>query len=149
MIRFSLKDMEGSRMKEHYTEADENYLKAVYAISQKKGYARSIDITEYMGVSKPSVSAAVKRLEEKGLLKNDPHMFLYLTEEGERIGKEIYERFDFLEQSLVKLGIDFQTAVKDAHRMEHDLSNATFSALKNYLRSLGLFEEGEQSPEIL
>lgn len=126
-------------VKERYTTADENYLKAVYAISKKKGYARSIDVTEYLGVSKPSVSVAVRRLEEKGLLYTDEHMFLYLTEEGKKVGKDVFDKFDFLEQSLVSLGIDRMTAMKDAHKMEHDLSDETFEALRNFLGKAGLY----------
>lgn len=127
--------------KERYTAADENYLKAVYAISKKKGYARSVDVTEYLGVSKPSVSVAVRRLVEKGLLYTDEHMFLYLTEEGKKVGKDTFEKFDFLEQSLVNLGIDRTTAMKDAHKMEHDLSDETFDALRNFLKKVGYYPE--------
>lgn len=136
------KEAEGIQMpvkKERYTAADENYLKAVYAISKQKGYARSIDVTEYLGVSKPSVSVAVRRLEEKGLLYTDEHMFLYLTEEGEKIGKDTFDKFDFLEESLVNLGIDRMTAMEDAHKMEHDLSDETFEALRNYLKKSGIY----------
>ncbi len=134
-----------SAVKEQYTTADENYLKAVYAISKQKGYARSIDVTEYLGVSKPSVSVAVRRLEDKGLLYTDEHMFLFLTEEGKKVGKDTFDKFDFLEQSLVNLGIDRMTAMKDAHKMEHDLSDETFNALRGYLKKIGLYEpEKEQ-----
>lgn len=134
-----------SAVKEQYTTADENYLKAVYAISKQKGYARSIDVTEYLGVSKPSVSVAVRRLENKGLLYTDEHMFLFLTEEGKKVGKDTFDKFDFLEQSLVNLGIDRMTAMKDAHKMEHDLSDETFNALRGYLKKIGLYEpEKEQ-----
>lgn len=136
-----------SAMKERYTAADENYLKAVYAISRQKGYARSIDVTEYLGVSKPSVSVAVRRLEEKGLLYTDEHMFLYLTEEGKKVGKDTFDKFDFLEQSLVNLGIDRKTAMKDAHKMEHDLSDETFDALQRYLKKIGLYDPDQDPKE--
>lgn len=138
------KEVKMSAEKERYTAADENYLKAVYAISKQKGYARSIDVTEYLGVSKPSVSVAVRRLEDKGLLYTDEHMFLYLTEEGKKVGKDTFDKFDFLEQSLMNLGIDRRTAMKDAHRMEHDLSDDTFNALREYLKKIGLYEPEEE-----
>lgn len=114
------------------TTSSENYLEAVLMIQEKKGMARSVDLAAKLGVSKPSVSVAVHALEEAGYLIIDETKALHLTEKGRIIAERVYEKHRFLTAALISLGVDPKTAEDDACRVEHDISDETFSALKNY-----------------
>lgn len=114
------------------TTSSENYLEAVLMIQEKKGVARSVDLAQKLGVSKPSVSVAVHALEESGYLRIDEEKALHLTSTGQAIAEKVYERHRFLTAALIRLGVDPKTAEDDACRVEHDISEETFSALKNY-----------------
>ncbi len=116
----------------HLQESGEMYLETIYVLSQKSGDVRSIDVGEYMGFSKPSVSRAVGILKNNGYLKMDSDGYLTLTEAGLAIAKKMYERHTTLSNFLIKLGVDKETAAKDACKMEHDISDETFEALKRH-----------------
>ena len=113
-------------------ESGEMYLETIYVLSQK-GHVRSIDISEHMGYSKPSVSRAVGLLKNGGYISVDGDGFIRLTEEGLAIGFKIYERHTVLKAMLVGLGVDEQTASEDACKMEHAISDASFAAIKQHL----------------
>jgi len=108
------------------------YLETIYVLSQKSNTVRSIDVVEYMGYSKPSVSRAV------GLLKKDDYItvnedgYLFLTEKGRAVAEQLYERHTILTQVLVALGVDETTAVQDACRIEHVISDDSFQAVKKF-----------------
>lgn len=108
------------------------YLETIYILSQKNSAVRSVDVGEYMGFSKPSVSRAVGILKKNGYLKIDRDGYLALTEAGLATAKKIYERHTTLSDFLIKLGVDKETAVRDACKMEHDISDETFEALKRH-----------------
>ena len=93
----------------------------------------SIDVVDYMGFSKPSVSRAVKLLKENGYIEVDENRHLSLTETGKAIAESMYDRHTVLSQALMSLGIDEDTAVKDACRIEHVISEASFQAIKKVL----------------
>ena len=114
------------------------YLETIYILSQKSSAVRSIDVGEYMGFSKPSVSRAVGILKEGGYLTAGKDGYLALTEKGRDIAAKIYERHTVLADFLVRLGVDEETAAADACRIEHVISDESFLALK---RSLGLPDE--------
>lgn len=113
-------------------ESGEMYLETILILSKKSSYVRSIDVCEYMGFSKPSVSRAVGILKKGGFLNMDVDGSLTLTDEGLEIAEKIYERHTMLTDFLVRLGVDEKTAAEDACKMEHDISDESFEALKRH-----------------
>lgn len=113
-------------------ESGEMYLETIYILSQSGKNVRAIDVGEYMGYSKPSVSRAVGILKRGGYLESDADGFLVLTEEGRRVAEKTYERHRLLTRFFVALGVSEQTASEDACRIEHIISDETFTALKRY-----------------
>ena len=116
----------------HLRESGEMYLETIYILSQKSSSVRSIDVGDYMGFSKPSVSRAVGILKKGGYVVMDKDGYLSLTDSGLEVAKKIYERHTTLTDFLVRLGVDKNTAVEDACKMEHDISDETFEALKRH-----------------
>ena len=118
-------------MKVH--ESEENYLETILVLSQKGSHVRSIDIVNELEYSKPSVSIAMKNLREKGYIVMDCGGYITLTDEGKKIADSIYERHVAISEWLISLGVDKKTAVRDACKMEHSLSEESFSAIKRHL----------------
>ena len=114
-------------------ESGEMYLETIYVLSLKNANVRSVDVSEHMGYSKPSVTRAIGVLREEGLVKKDSDGFLKLTEAGLILAKRIYERHTVLSGMLMKLGVDEKTATEDACRIEHYISDATFDAIKAHM----------------
>ena len=118
----------------HLQESGEMYLETIYVLS-KNGVVRSLDVAEYMGFSKPSVSRAVGLLKQGGYLIMDRDGSLNLTEEGLGVAKKIYERHTLLSDFLVRLGVDEKTAAEDACKIEHDISDESFAAIKRHVKT--------------
>jgi len=118
-------------------ESGEMYLETILVLSQRSEAVRSIDIGEYMGYSKPSVSRAVGLLKKDGLIVIDGSGYITLTEEGEERAKRIYERHTLLTKLLINLGVDEKTAADDACRVEHYISEQTFEAIKAHVKQYG------------
>lgn len=114
------------------SESLEDYLETILVLRCKKGTenVRSIDIVRHMNYSKPSVSNAVKALREKGCLEMDQEGFLHLTEMGDTLANQVYERHLFLSKVLTAVGVAEDIAVKDACRMEHYISDESFEKIK-------------------
>lgn len=112
------------------------YLETILILSQKKGNVRSLDVAEYMGYSKPSVSRAVGILRRDGYLEMSADGHLTLTPEGEAAAARIYERHKVISAFLVKIGVDPDTAAADACKMEHDISDDTLNAIKRFTDKL-------------
>ena len=119
----------------HLLESGEMYLETILVLSKKKPAVRSIDVGEYMGYSKPSVSRAVGLLKDGGYVIADSDGHLTLTDAGREIAEKIYERHTVLTAFLVRLGVDPETAAEDACKMEHDISDTSFQAIKNRVAS--------------
>ncbi len=117
----------------HMQESAEMYLETIYVLSRKSSTVRNIDIAEHMGYSKPSVTRGVGLLKQRGLVVTDADGYLTLTEAGLAAAQEVYERHTVLSRLLVKLGVDEKTAAEDACRIEHVISDVTFSCIKQYL----------------
>jgi len=133
----------------HLQESGEMYLETLYILSKNRPAVRSIDISEYMGVSKPSVSRAVGLLKNGGYMIMDNDGFLTLTQEGERVASKMYERHRLLTNFLMALGVDRETATEDACRVEHVISDRTFDAIKAHALERGnedLFDD-DYDPE--
>ena len=111
-------------------ESGEMYLETILILSIRKNLVRSIDIAEYMKFSKPAVSRAVGKLKESKCIIVDPDGYIALTEKGRGIAEKIYERHTTLTEMLIRLGVDPDTAAKDACRIEHDISDESFEAIK-------------------
>lgn len=109
--------------------ASEDYLEAMLMMQEKHGYIRSIDIAEYLGVTKPSVSYTTKRLKENGYITMDKDGLITLTESGLVIANKMLDRHHTLTRFLMALGIDEKTAEQDACKMEHDISQQTYEAI--------------------
>ncbi len=116
----------------HLQESGEMYLETILILSKKSGAVRSIDVSEYMGYSKPSVSRAVGLLKNAGYITVNAEGLLFLTEEGHKIASKIYERHTLLTDFLIRLGVNEKTAAEDACKIEHHISDETFSAIKKH-----------------
>ena len=114
-------------------ESGEMYLESIYVLSKKITNVRSVDISEYMGYSKPSVSRAVSLLKSGGYIVMDEDNFIRLTDSGLEIARKIYERHTVLTAMLVRMGVSEATAAEDACRMEHAISDETFEAMKRHV----------------
>ncbi len=115
-------------------ESAEDYLEAIYMQSLQRGVVRSIDVANALGYSKPSVSVAMKQLEENGYIHRDKDRFLYLTDKGREIALRIYERHETLAACLMQLGVSEENAYRDACKVEHDLSDESFDRIREHAR---------------
>jgi Mn-dependent DtxR family transcriptional regulator len=118
-------------------ESGEMYLETIYVLNKANTHVRSVDISEHMGYSKPSVSRAVGLLKQGGYLTVEDTGNLLLSEEGRQIAEKIYARHTLLKAVLMRLGVDEQTAAEDACKMEHVISDATFEAISKHLTEKG------------
>ena len=108
----------------------EDYLEAILVLHKKLGMVRSVDVARHMEVSKPSVCHAVATLRDGGFLTMDEDHFLHLTDVGREVAEKIYERHCFFTEQLIAAGVDPKTAEADACRIEHIISDESFSKLK-------------------
>lgn len=113
-------------------ESGEMYLEAILVLAKKSGYVRSIDVSEYLGYSKPSVSRAMGILREGGYILMEKDGAITLTDSGKKLAETIYERHTVLSELLIRLGVDEKTATDDACRIEHVISDESFQAIKQY-----------------
>jgi Mn-dependent DtxR family transcriptional regulator len=114
-------------------ESAENYLETILVLSLKGSPVRSIDIVNELEYSKPSVSVAMKNLRSKGYVIMDAAGYITLTGEGQKIAGTMYERHVAISDWLIYLGVDKKTAVQDACKMEHAMSEKSFFAIKNHI----------------
>ncbi len=117
-------------------ESGEMYLEAIHVLLQKTGYVRSVDISEYLGYSKPSVSRAVGLLKAGEYICVDPDGGITLTESGQEIAEKIYERHTVLSELLIRMGVSRETAAADACKLEHAISDESFHAIKNFAQRI-------------
>lgn len=114
-------------------ESGEMYLETILTLSREHGTVRSIDVSEYMNYSKPSVSRAVRLLRSGGYIEVDDGGYITLTDCGREVAEKISERHRLLTDLLVSLGVDEEIAVDDACRIEHVISDASFRAIKAHV----------------
>ncbi len=117
-------------------ESGEMYLETILVLKRRTGEVRSIDIAREMNLSKPSVSRAVGILKKDEYIEIDKDGYITLTERGLNVAENIYERHCVLTACLIKLGVDEQTAAEDACKIEHDISDQTFSKIKEHIAKL-------------
>ncbi|MDP4119192.1 MAG: metal-dependent transcriptional regulator [Bacillota bacterium] len=116
----------------HIQESGEMYLETILILLKKSSTVRAIDVSEYMGYSKPSVSRAIGLLKDGGFVVTDRDGFLSLTDAGRELAEKTYERHTLLTDFFIKLGVNKDTAAEDACKIEHDISDETFEAIKKY-----------------
>jgi len=117
-------------------ESVENYLETILILGQNGEVVRSIDIANQLGYSKPSISVAMKNLKANGYIEIRAGGQIVLTETGRTIAQRIYDCHTLISDLLIFLGVDSETAVKDACKMEHGMSEESFMALQNHLEDL-------------
>lgn len=123
-------------------ESGEMYLESIYVLSMKSPCVRSIDVGEYLGYSKPSVSRAMSALKSGGYVTADKDGSLHLTQAGLEVARKIYTRHTVLSGMLMRLGVDEETAVRDACRIEHVISDESFRAIREHVENMGASGEG-------
>lgn len=114
-------------------EAAENYLETIYMLRRRKGSCRSIDVASELGYSKPTISIMMKNLRENGYIRIDDGGELILTESGMEIALRMYERHEIIAKGLMMLGVGEETAYHDSCKIEHDISDETFNAIKKHI----------------
>ena len=114
-------------------ESAENYLETILMLKKEKGYVRSIDIANELGVTKPSVSVAMKSFREEGYITVDETGGISLTEKGMEIANRVYEKHEIIAKVLMSIGVNEKTAYEDSCKIEHDISNETFEKLKDFI----------------
>ena len=114
-------------------KSSQDYLETMLMLKLQHGYIRSIDIANELGVTKPSVSYATKRLRENGYITMEKDGLITITHKGLEIAKSMYERHQTLSQFLIRLGVKPETAQEDACKIEHDISEETFQAIRRYI----------------
>lgn len=117
-------------------ESAEDYLEQILILLENKGYARSTDIAESLGYTKPSVSVAMKKLRENGYISMEKGGLISLTDKGYPIARRVYDRHLTLTRFFVSIGVNEATARKDACKVEHDISEETFSMIRRQLENL-------------
>ncbi|MBO5041648.1 MAG: metal-dependent transcriptional regulator [Clostridia bacterium] len=122
----------------HLAASGEMYLETIYVLSKTLGEVHSIDISEHMGYSKPSVSRAVGLLKKGGYVRMAENGVLTLTPTGLEVASKIFERHTVLSAFLTYLGVDAETAAEDACKMEHDISDASLEAIKAFVEKNGM-----------
>lgn len=115
-------------------ESGQMYLEALYVLSLESDMVRAIDIGEYLGYSKPSVSRALVLLKDEGYLTKDDKGFLHLTDKGKQIAEDVYDRHTVLTELFIMMGVSTDTANQDACRVEHYIGEETFKALKTFVK---------------
>ena len=130
-------------------ESGEMYLESILILSRTKGAVRSIDISQHLGYSKPSVSRAVGLLRSGGYILVDEDGHISLTPSGRAVAEKILSRHAVLTELLIRLGVDRETASADACKMEHVISDETFQAIKNHMLQYGenIQTNSEEEPE--
>ena len=116
-------------------ESAENYLETIFILNQDGKQVRAIDIVHELEYSKPSVSIAMKNLRENGYIEIDDDGYISLTDKGQLIAESMYERHMLISDWLIYLGVDKKTAVYDACKMEHVMSEKSFSVIKSHIEN--------------
>ena len=119
-------------------ESGEMCLEAIFVLTKQNGHVRSIDVSEYLGYSKPSVSRAMGILRNGGYIIMDKDGSITMTDSGREIAEKIFERHTVLSNLLIRMGVSEETAVADACKLEHAVSDESFEAIKRWASNNGM-----------
>ena len=114
-------------------ESGENYLEQIYMLSRQKEKIRAVDLCTALGFSRPTVSVMLRELRAEGFVTTAENGGLALTQKGEDVAKRMYERHCIIAEALMRLGVSQETALNDACKIEHDISDETFLRIREYL----------------
>lgn len=123
-------------MKKEVSEAVENYLETILILSRKKPDLHAIDICDELGYSRPTVSVVVKQMKGNGLINVDEFNHISLTDKGRAIAEGIYERHNIISKFFMDIGVNRETALEDACKIEHDISDETFECIKKHIENM-------------
>ena len=115
----------------------EDYFETIYILKKRNGSVRAIDIVNEMGFSKPTVSVAMKKFRENGFITVDPDGQINLTQQGLFIAERTFEKHNVIARALLMLGVSEETAYEDSCRIEHCISDESFTAIKDFLKKAG------------
>ncbi len=118
------------------SEAIENYLETIYILSQRQSEVHAIDICSYLSYSRPTVSIVLRQMREHGLVTVNDENHIFLSDDGLAIARRVFERHEVLTRMLTALGVSQETALHDACKIEHDLSDETFEAIKRHMEQV-------------
>ena len=118
------------------TQSSEDYLESILMLSEKKEFVRSIDVSQDLGVTKPSVSVAMKKLRERGMISVDTDGHITLTDEGREIAEKVYSKHKLLTNLLLHIGVDEETAADEACLIEHVISDSTYNRLNDLYNNM-------------
>ncbi len=124
-----------NKIKQNHSESIEDYLEAILLLQKTNKNVRSIDIAKHLHYSKPSVSIAMKNLQNKELITVDENGFINLTKEGKKVAADTYKKHLVISGILINLGVSEKIAMEDACHIEHDISDETFKVLKKYFKT--------------
>ena len=141
-----IENSDSGGIKMNYNESSEDYLESILMLREQLGKVRSIDIVYKLGYSKPSISIAMKKLREKGLINMDADGYITLTDEGSKIARHTYNRHKVLTTFFESIGVGHNNAEADACKIEHDISDETFKRLKEHMHRL---QELDISPKAI
>lgn len=127
-------------------ESMENYLETIYVLNQKTGFVRSVDVATELGFSKPSISNAMKKLKAEGYVQIEDKGRIVLTEKGRKVAEGTYEKHCVISHWLMDIGVSRETALEDACRMEHILSDEAFECMKKHHKAWHEIYPEEQEP---
>ncbi|MER3408225.1 MAG: transcriptional regulator MntR [Nitrososphaera sp.] len=130
----SIRDAHNAQKAERTTRM-EDYLEVIYELIQQKGYATTVDISDYLNVSSPSVTKMLQRLNEGGHVNYEKYRGITLTDSGTSIAKNIHDRHSILAEFLVMIGVDQEIANRDAEGIEHHLHPETLKKLEEFVRT--------------
>lgn len=114
------------------TEATENYMEAILVLGQQLGAVRSVDVANYLGFSKPTISQYMKQYVQQGLVEIDGDGHITLTEDGRKVAESTFEKHRVISAIFIAMGVSEKNAMEDACKVEHDLSAETFNCMKEY-----------------
>lgn len=117
-------------------ETGENYLETILILSKGSRHVRSIDVVNELGLSKPTVSVAMKKLREDGYVSVDADGYITLEPKGIEIAEKMYERHVTIAKILMSMGVDRDTALTDSCKIEHDISEKSFDCMKEYFKEV-------------
>lgn len=115
-------------------QSAEDYLESILIIQERQGNARSIDVAYELGVTKPSVSVAMKKLREQGMITFDDNGFIAFTDEGRKLAKKVYDKHKLLTKALIAIGVNQKTAAEEACLIEHVISDTTYKCIKAFIK---------------
>lgn len=119
------------------SEAIENYLETILLLSERKPELHAIDICDELGYSRPTLSVVLKKMRDEGLIEIDKYNHITMTETGRAIAERVYERHNLITAMLMSLGVSEETALKDACKIEHDISEESIDCIRRYLKENG------------